>query len=104
MTMTRKCDAEIQKDVLRELAWDTRVVETEIGVSVHGGVVTLSGTVDSWGKRLAAQQAAHREKSAHKGSNEAHRKQAEIVGLKDGAIAIDIVGDGRKHRGDGEKE
>jgi len=60
MTMTQKSDAEIQKDVLRELAWDTRVAETEVGVSVQRAVVTLTGTVNSWGKRLAAQQAAHR--------------------------------------------
>lgn len=60
MSQTQKSDAEIQKDVLRELAWDTRVSATEVGVTVHRGTVTLSGTVDNWGKRLAAQAAAHR--------------------------------------------
>jgi osmotically-inducible protein OsmY len=55
-----KSDAQIKQDVLNELKWDTRVDETDIGVEVDGGVVTLTGTVDSWGKRIAAQEAAHR--------------------------------------------
>ena len=57
--MERK-DSEIQQAVRRELAWDTRVRETGVGVEVDGGVVTLKGTVESWGERLAAQEAAHR--------------------------------------------
>jgi osmotically-inducible protein OsmY len=55
-----RTDAEIQQDVIRELKWDTRVAETEVGVEVDGGVITLSGTVSSWGKRMAAEEAAHR--------------------------------------------
>jgi osmotically-inducible protein OsmY len=58
--IAKKTDAEIQQDVLRELKWDTRVEETDVGVEVDGGVVTLSGTVSSWGKRVAAEEAAHR--------------------------------------------
>ncbi len=60
MTATTKADSQIQQEVLRELSWDPRVEETEVGVEVDGGVVTLSGTVSSWGKRVAAQEAAHR--------------------------------------------
>jgi osmotically-inducible protein OsmY len=55
-----KKDSDIQQAVLRELKWDTRVQETEIGVEVDGGVVTLTGTVSNWAKRSAAQEAAHR--------------------------------------------
>jgi len=55
-----KIDSEIQQDVLRELSWDPRVKATEIGVEVDRGVVTLTGTVSSWAKRMAALQAAHR--------------------------------------------
>jgi osmotically-inducible protein OsmY len=58
--MPRKSDTQIQADVQNELRWDTRVNVTDVGVSVQTGVVTLSGTVDSWAKRYAAQQAAHR--------------------------------------------
>jgi osmotically-inducible protein OsmY len=61
MTNAQKSsDSQIQAAVQRELGWDTRVDATDIGVAVNGGVVTLTGAVDSWGKRLAAQEAAHR--------------------------------------------
>jgi osmotically-inducible protein OsmY len=53
-------DSATQQSVLRELKWDTRVDETEVGVEVDSGVVTLTGNVDSWAKRVAAQEAAHR--------------------------------------------
>jgi osmotically-inducible protein OsmY len=58
--MAKKSDSTIQQDVLRELTWDTRVDETDVGVEVDNAVVTLTGTVSSWAKRIAAQDAAHR--------------------------------------------
>lgn len=60
VTVATKTDAHIQQDVLKEPQWDPRVDETEVGVSVQHGVVTLSGTVTSWAKRMAAREAAHR--------------------------------------------
>jgi osmotically-inducible protein OsmY len=57
---THKTDAQIQHDVLSELRWDSRIDETDVGVTVHGGIVTLSGTVASYPKKLAAKEAAHR--------------------------------------------
>jgi osmotically-inducible protein OsmY len=53
-------DGELQAAVFDELAWDSRVTETDIGVSVHQRVVTLTGTVPSYAERLAAESAAHR--------------------------------------------
>jgi osmotically-inducible protein OsmY len=55
-----RTDSEIQQAVLRELKWDTRVEETDVGVEVGSGIVTLTGTVSNWAKRFAAQEAAHR--------------------------------------------
>jgi osmotically-inducible protein OsmY len=55
-----KTDREIQQDVFRELRWDSRVDPTEIGVEVDEGVVTLTGTVASYAKKLAGREAAHR--------------------------------------------
>ena len=52
-------DREIKEAVLRELTWDTQVEATEVGVEVDHGVVTLTGTVSSYGKKSAAQNAAH---------------------------------------------
>lgn len=57
---TVKCDIEIQEDVLKELRWDPRVDQTEVGVQVERGIVTLTGTIANYAKKLAAKQAAHR--------------------------------------------
>lgn len=59
-TTAVRTDAQIQADVLAELRWDPRVSPNEIGVSVKDGVVTLTGWVDSYTKRWAAEEAAHR--------------------------------------------
>lgn len=56
----RKTDNEIKQQVLRELKWDSRIGWSQIGVEVREGVVTLSGIVSSYSKKLAAQEAAHR--------------------------------------------
>jgi len=56
----KKTDTQIHRDVLDELRWDSRVDETEVGVEVDAGVVTLTGTVTSWAKREAAREAARR--------------------------------------------
>jgi osmotically-inducible protein OsmY len=58
-TVTRT-DAQIQTDVLAELKWEPRVSSNEIGVVVKDGVVTLTGWVDAYTKRWAAENAAHR--------------------------------------------
>jgi osmotically-inducible protein OsmY len=53
-------DAEIRDAVLRELAWESRVDEATVGVTVADRIVTLTGTVRSEAERIAAQEAAHR--------------------------------------------
>ena len=58
--LARKSDAQLQRDLLHELKWDPRVEEMDVRVDVNDGVVTLTGTVSSWAKRHAAQEAAHR--------------------------------------------
>jgi osmotically-inducible protein OsmY len=55
-----RTDEDIQRDVLAELKWEPRVRPNEIGVAVTDGVVTLTGWVDSYTKRWAADEAAHR--------------------------------------------
>jgi len=58
-TYTRT-DEEIHRDVLSELKWDARIQPNEIGVSVKGGVVTLTGWVDSYLKKWTAEDVSHR--------------------------------------------
>lgn len=59
MTVTRK-DSDIQKDILAELKWEPQVKETDIGVIVKNGAVTLTGTVPSYMDKLSANRAARR--------------------------------------------
>jgi osmotically-inducible protein OsmY len=55
-----RTDENIRADVLEELKWDPRVQSNEIGVAVKDGIVTLTGWVDSYLKKIAAEEAAHR--------------------------------------------
>jgi len=60
MAVSTRTDEQIQDDILEELKWDTRVRPNEIGVAVKDGIVTLTGRVDSYLKKMAAESAAHR--------------------------------------------
>ena len=55
-----KTDSKLKLDVQDELSWEPSIDETKIGVTVDDGVVTLSGEVDSYSKKLAAEKAAKR--------------------------------------------
>jgi osmotically-inducible protein OsmY len=55
-----KSDSQIKGDVLNELKWDSRVDETDVGVQVKEGIVTLTGSVNVYAKKIAAREAAHR--------------------------------------------
>jgi osmotically-inducible protein OsmY len=57
---TALTDAQIQREVLEELKWDARLQPNEIGVAVKDGVATLTGVVESYIKKWAAEQAAQR--------------------------------------------
>ena len=58
-TMLRT-DNEIHEDILAEFLWDPEVSQPDVGVQVDQGVVTLTGSVDSYAKKIAAQHAAQR--------------------------------------------
>lgn len=53
-----KSDIQIQKDVMDQLKWEPFLNASQIGVAVNNGIVTLSGQVDSYPKKLAAEKAA----------------------------------------------
>ena len=67
-----KTDAQIQKDVMDELKWVPLLKSSEIGVAVKDGVVTLSGIVDTYSKKMADEKAA-----------------ANVSGVK--AVALDVI-------------
>ncbi|QTE38859.1 BON domain-containing protein [Mucilaginibacter gossypii] len=53
-----KTDSQIQKDVMDELKWQPFLNSSAIGVAVKNGIVTLSGTVDTFSKKITAERAA----------------------------------------------
>jgi osmotically-inducible protein OsmY len=55
-----KSDTQLRQDILDELRWDPAVSESEIGIAVKGGVVTLSGYVESYAQKYAAERDAER--------------------------------------------
>jgi osmotically-inducible protein OsmY len=69
-----KSDSNLKKDVLDELLWDPLVPEERVGVSVSGGVVTLTGHLDSYAEKVAARRAAQR-----------------VSGVKALAVELDVV-------------
>ncbi len=55
-----KSDAQLRNDVLAELRWDPVVNETDVGVIVKDGNVTLTGHLSSYAEKYAAERAAQR--------------------------------------------
>jgi len=53
-------DIETREAVARQLEWDPEVEAGSIGVTAHGGAVTLTGFVDTYIGKLAAERAAKR--------------------------------------------
>ena len=70
MAISIRTDEEIQADVLEELKWNPRVQPNEIGVIVKDGIVTLTGWVDSYLKKMAAEEVAHRTRGVKAVANE----------------------------------
>jgi osmotically-inducible protein OsmY len=58
--LSTNSDAQIQRNVLRQLRLDRGAEETDIGVVVGDGVVTLTGMVGTFAAKQAAAEAAHR--------------------------------------------
>ena len=55
-------DNDLQRSVLEELDWEPSVTAAHIGVTADEGVVSLSGYVDSFGQKHAAETATRRVK------------------------------------------
>jgi osmotically-inducible protein OsmY len=53
-----KSNEHLRRDVSESLKWEPLLHEAEIGVNAEGGVITLTGHVDSYAKKLAAERAA----------------------------------------------
>src|SRR4051812_28831942 len=86
-----RTDAQIQSDVLAELKWDARVMPNEIGVVVKDGVVTLTGRVDAYTKKWAAEEAAHRVRGVKAVANDIEVRLAISSEQNDADIAAAAV-------------
>ncbi len=52
-----KNNEQLQLDVQEAIKWEPQLNAAEIGVIVHNGIVTLTGTVDNYSKKIAAETA-----------------------------------------------
>jgi osmotically-inducible protein OsmY len=89
-TMTRT-DEEIQREVLDELKWDARVQPNEIGVAVKDGVATLTGSVDTYIKKWAAEEAVFRVRGVKAVANDIEVRLASSAERTDTDIAAAAV-------------
>lgn len=55
-----KTDAQLKTDITDELFWDPVINATHIGVIVNAGVVTLTGHLDTFAEKHAAERAVRR--------------------------------------------
>ena len=94
-----RTDEQIQQEVLAELKYEPRVTPNEVGVVVKNGVVTLTGWVDSYTKRWAAEEAAHRVRGVKAVANDievrlpgsSERTDADIAAAAIRALHVDAV-------------
>jgi osmotically-inducible protein OsmY len=89
--METQTDEQIQREVLAELKWDARLQPNEIGVIVKDGVVTLTGTVDSYFKKWAAEEAAHRVRGVKAVANDIEVRLPSFAERTDADIAAAVV-------------
>jgi osmotically-inducible protein OsmY len=84
-------DSDLQLAVLAELAWQPSVVAAHIGVGARSGVVTLSGHVDSFAQKHAAQDAVSRMKGVKAVADELTVKLAFDMEREDDDIAMAAI-------------
>jgi osmotically-inducible protein OsmY len=82
-------DVRLRNAVIRELDWNPDVDNSAIGVSAHDGVVTLTGFIDTYAGKLAAERAVKRVRGVRAVANDI------VVRVKvdrtDAEIAADAV-------------
>src|SRR5712672_118240 len=86
-----RTDTQIQSDVIALLKRDPRVMSNEICVAVHDGIVTLTGFVDSYYTRWAAEDAAHRVRGVKAVANDIEVRLSEADERTDADIAAAAV-------------
>jgi len=94
-------DLRIRDAVSKELAWDSEVDATAIGVAARDGAVTLTGFIDSYAGKLAAERAAKRVRGVRAVANDVQvrvrldRTDEDIA--RDAAYALEFHGTALDH-------
>jgi osmotically-inducible protein OsmY len=82
-------DKHVRDDVVRQLEWDPEVDASAIGVVAARGVVTLTGSIDSYAGKLAAERAA---KQVHGVRGVANELEVRLIAVRsDADITADAV-------------
>jgi osmotically-inducible protein OsmY len=84
-------DDQLQKAVLDELSWEPSITAAHIGVAAADGTVTLTGHVESYGQKHAAEMAAGRVNGVKAIAEEIEVRLPFIVKRDDGDIAAAVV-------------
>jgi osmotically-inducible protein OsmY len=86
-----KTDRQIRDDVEAELDWDPSFDSRQVGVAVKDGIVTLTGHVNAFPDRWAAQKAAQRVSDVKAIANEVEVKLPFAVKRSDTEIAEAVL-------------
>lgn len=87
-----KSNAQLQKDVQDAIKWEPLLKAAEIGVTAKEGIVTLTGTVDSFSKKREAEDAAKRVVGVRAVAEEIKIQfQSKWAKKSDTEIAADVV-------------
>jgi osmotically-inducible protein OsmY len=93
-TLTNQ-DLQLRDAVLQQLEWDPAVDASGIGVTAHERAITLTGTINTYAGKLAAERAAKQVRGVRAVANDLEVKL--IAGRTDADIAADTAAALRLH-------
>jgi len=86
-----KSNEVLQKDVQDAIKWEPLLNAAEIGVTVKDGIVTLTGTVDSYSKKSEAEEAAKKVAGVKAVVEKIEIKFCNTCKTSDNEIATEVV-------------
>ena len=86
-----KSNSDLQKDVQNAIKWESTLYAEQIGVTAKNGVVTISGTVDSYSKKINVENASKNVKGVKAVSQEITISYGNALRRSDTEIAINIL-------------
>jgi osmotically-inducible protein OsmY len=86
-----KSNADLQKDVQDAIKWEPLLHAAEIGVTAHDGIVTLTGTVDTYSKKMEAEDAAKKVVGVKVVVEKIELKFRDSAHTTDDDIAVEVI-------------